>query len=194
MTQMRHDDMASVVRRVTCRAGCPYSMEPNLRHMRAQGRLCGNEGMHRGDILVFLPNGGISIVDVVVTHPANRSAVGSACSRTGAAAKAVEDGKKREYRKYANAGQYSFVPFVVESFGRLGASAQRFLKMLGEVASSQGMVSQSAFVRSAYREISCDLVRGNGLMYGRSLFNVARASGRSFLPGCDVPVQDEGLV
>ena len=194
MTQMRHDDMASVVRRVTCRAGCPSSMEPHLRHMRARGQMCGNEGMHRGDILVVLPDGGISIVDVVVTHPANRSAVGSACSRTGAAAKAAEDGKKREYRRYADAGQYSFVPFAVESFGRLGASAQRFLKMLGEVASSQGMVSQSAFVRSAYREISCALVRGNGLMYGRSLFNVARASGRSFLPGCDVPVQDEGLV
>ena len=71
---------------------------------------------------------------------------------------------------------------------------ERFLKMLGEVAASQGMISQSAFVRSAYREISCALVRGNGLMYGRSLFNAARASGRSFLPGCDVPVQDEGLV
>ena len=194
MTLMRHDDMASVVRRVVCRAGCASSMEPPIRHLRASARQLRDEGLHRGDILVVLPDGGLSIVDVVVTHPACRSAVRGASARTGAAAKVAEDGKKREYRRYADAGQYSFVPFAVESFGYLGVSAQRFLKMLGEVAASQGMMSQSAFVRSAYREISCALVRGNGLMYGRSLFNVARASGRSFLPGCDVPVQDEGLV
>jgi hypothetical protein len=40
---------------------------------------------------------------------------------------------------------------------------------------------------------SCALQRGLGLMYGRS-FNVARASGRQFMPGLDVPVQGEGLV
>jgi hypothetical protein len=83
------------------------------------------------------------------------------------------------------------VPFVVESFGCLGASDVRFLKQLGEVAASQGRVGRTAFARSAYQEISMALVRGNGLMYGRSLFTVAHASGRSFLPGMDVPVQDE---
>jgi hypothetical protein len=31
-------------------------------------------------------------------------------------------------------------------------------------------------------------------MYGRSLFNVACASGRQFMPGLNVPVQEEGLV
>jgi hypothetical protein len=34
----------------------------------------------------------------------------------------------------------------------------------------------------------------NTLPDGRSLFNVARASGRQFMPGLDVPVQEEGLV
>jgi hypothetical protein len=42
--------------------------------------------------------------------------------------------------------------------------------------------------------VSCALQRGLGLMYGRSLFNVARASVRQFMPGLDVPVQEEGLV
>ena len=67
---------------------------------------------------------------------------------------------------------------------------QRFLKRLGEVASSQGRIDRSAFVRSAYREISVALQRGNGLMYGKSLFAIARASGCSFLPGLDVHVQE----
>ena len=93
-----------------------------------------------------------------------------------------------------DAGQYDFVPFAVESYGRLGASAQSFLKQLGAVAAADGKISQAAFVRSAYREVSCALQRGLGRMYGRSLFNIARASGRQFMPGLDVPVQEEGLV
>lgn len=191
MTTMRHDILASAVRRVICRAGCASSMEPPYRHLRASAQQGGGAGLHRGDVLVVLPDGELSIVDVVVTHPAGQSAVGAASARTGAAAKAAEDGKQRAFRRFADAGQYAFVPFAVESFGCLGASAVRFLKQLGEVAASQGRVGRSAFVRSAYREISVALVRGNGLMYGRSLFTVARASGRSFLPGMDVPVQDE---
>ena len=37
--------------------------------------------------------------------------------------------------------------------------------------------------QSAFREVSCALQRGLGLQYGRALFNVARASGRQFMPG-----------
>ena len=90
--------------------------------------------------------------------------------------------------------KYDFVPFAVESYGRLGASAQSFLKELGEVAAARGSISKAAFVKSAFREVSCALQRGLGLQYGRALFNVARASGRQFMPGLDTPVQEEGLV
>jgi hypothetical protein len=86
------------------------------------------------------------------------------------------------------------VPFGVETYGCLGDSAQSFLQQLGDVAASRGAISKAAFVRSAYREVSCALQRGLGLQYGRSLFNIARASGHQFLPGLDVPVQEEGLV
>jgi hypothetical protein len=65
---------------------------------------------------------------------------------------------------------------------------------MGDVAASRGTVSEAAFVRSAYREVSCALQRGLGLQYGRSLFNLARASGKHFMPGLDAPVQEEGLV
>ena len=93
-----------------------------------------------------------------------------------------------------DAGQYDFVPFAVESYGRLGASAQSFLKDLGEVAAARGSISTAAFVKSAFREVSCALQRGLGLQYGHALFNVAQASGRQFMPGLDTPVQVEGLV
>jgi hypothetical protein len=191
MTQMRHDIVASAVRRVVCRAGCASSMEPSYRHLRNRGVA----GQRRGDVLVVLPSGQISIVDVVVTHPSQQAHVHQACTRPGHAAAQAERSKVAEFRRIGeDAGQYDFVPFAVESYGRLGASAQSFLKQLGVVAASRGSVSQAAFVRSAYREVSCALQRGLGLMYGRSLFNVARASGRQFMPGLDVPVQEEGLV
>jgi hypothetical protein len=142
-----------------------------------------------------LPSGQISIVDVVVTHPSQQAHVNQACTRPGHAAAQAERSKVTEFRRIGeDAGQYDFVPFAVESNGRLGASAQSFLKQLGVVAASRGSVSQVAFVRSAYREVSCALQRGLGLMYGRSLFNVARVSGRQFMSGLDVPVQEEGLV
>ena len=155
----------------------------------------GNAGQRRGDILVVLPSGQISIVDVVVTHPSQQAYVSQACTRVGHAAARAEAAKVAQFRAIGeDAGQYEFVPFAVESYGRLGASAQSFLKQLGEVAASHGSISKAAFVRSAYREVSCALQRGLGLMYGRSLFNIARASGRQFLPGLDTPVQEEGLV
>jgi hypothetical protein len=55
-------------------------------------------------------------------------------------------------------------------------------------------VSKAAIFRSSYREESFALQRGLALQYWRSLFNVARASGHQFLPGLDVPEQEEGLV
>ena len=78
----------------------------------------------------------------------------------------------------------------MESFGRLGKDAQRFINTLGDVAAAGGRVSKSVFVMNAYKDLSCTLQRGNGLMYSRSLFNIARAEGRQFLLGSDVPLQD----
>jgi len=137
----------------------------------------------------------ISVVDVVVTHPSQQKFVQGASATAGHAAARAEQQKVTEWKRIGeDAAQYDFVPFGVESYGRLGASAQSFLKELGEVAAAQGAISKAAFVRSAYREVSCALQRGLGLQYSRALFNIARASGRRFLPGLDVPVQVEGLV
>ena len=151
-------------------------------------------GQRRGDILTVLPGGQIDIVDVVVTHQARQDCLGQACTRAGLAAQRAEDGKVRAFRRFGDAGQYEFVPFALESYGRLGASGQSFLKRLGDIAAGRGNVSKSAFVRSAYKEVSCALQRGIGLMYARSTLNIARASGRQFMPGCAVPVQEEACL
>ena len=109
-------------------------------------------------ILVVLPSGKINIVDVVVTHPSQVKYVNQACTRVGHAAARAEVDKVDKFREIGeDAGQYDFVPFAVESYGRLGASAQSFLKELDEVAAARGSISKAAFVKSAFREVSCAL-------------------------------------
>ena len=190
MTTMRHDIEALAVRRVISRAGCASSMEPTYRHLHSRGQHAGPEGQRRGDILTVLPDGRVIIVDIVVTHPAAPTYARAAARTDGAAAERAANQKRAEFRSFADGAQYEFVPFAVESFGRLGQDAQRFINTLGDVAAAGGRVSKSVFVMNAYKDLSCTLQRGNGLMYSRSLFNIARAEGRQFLLGSDVPLQD----
>jgi hypothetical protein len=163
-------------------------VQPQPRRARA------DPGLRRGDIMAILPGGQIDILDIVVAHTARRDYLGQSCTRAGYAAQRAADDKVRDFKKFGDAGQYEFVPFAVESYGRLGVSAQNFLKRMGDVAAGRGKISRSAFVKSAYREVSCALQRGIGMMYARSTVNLARASGRHFMPGCDVPVQEEALL
>ena len=141
-----------------------------------------------------MPGGQIVIVDAVVWHTARQDCLTAGSLRAGVAAQRAGEGKVRRFREFGDAGQYEFVPFALESYGRLGAPAQNFLKRLGDVAAGRGNISNSAFVKSAYKEVSCTLQRGIGLMYTRSNQNIALASGRQFMPGCDVPVQEEALL
>ena len=71
----------------------------------------------------------------------------------------------RAFRRFGDAGQYAFLPFALESYGPLAASAQTFLKSLGDIGAARGNISKSAFVRSVYKEVSYALQRGIGLLY-----------------------------
>ena len=105
----------------------------------------------------------------------------------------VADGKRAaaRVRSAASAPASAWLMATPGATTRLGDNT--FVE-LGEVAAARGSISTAAFVKSAFREVSCALQRGLGLQYGRALFNVARASGRQFMPGLDTPVQEEGLV
>ena len=69
---------------------------------------------------------------------------------------------------------------TVESFGRLGREAARFLSELGDAAAARGRVVKADFVRFAREELSCALCRGNARLYSRSLHELARVVGRVF--------------
>ena len=82
------------------------------------------------------------------------------------------------------------MPFAIESHGKLGKAAVEYVKALGDEASKRGGVSKSTFVWNAYKIISCAVQRGNSNIFAASLVAVTRAKGISFMPACDVPVED----
>ena len=113
-------------------APTPPARQQRRQQQQQQQQQRADPGQRRGDILAVLPGWQIDIVDVVVTHPVQHATLKGASKHAGHAAQRAEDGKVRAFRKFADAGQYEFVPFALESYGRLGVSGQSFLKWLGD--------------------------------------------------------------
>jgi hypothetical protein len=69
-----------------------------------------------------------------VTHHAAATYVLAASRTPGAAAALAERNKRREYEASGDGAGHDFVPLAVESYGRMGVEASRFLSALGEIA------------------------------------------------------------
>ena len=80
------------------------------------------------------------------------------------------------------------LPLAVESYGRLGIQASRFLSTLGDLAASGGGVSKARFVRRVRQELSCALCRGNSQSY--TVLSVARSAGKHFEAAADTPAAE----
>ena len=195
-SSMRHDILKGILRRIVHRAGVASTLEPPLRRLTGLqagvtaptgggdiGRLEG-----RGDVLMALGTG-MSVVDVSVTHPAGAANRAAAANSDGAAAARRDAEKRRAYNRLEPNG-YPFVPFSVETYGRLGKPAIALLGRLGVEAAGVGGVSKSAFVRSAIRELSVGLCRGNCVMYRKSLGLRAAGVGQGFRPGAARPTAE----
>ena len=84
------------------------------------------------------------------------------------------------------------MPLAVDSFGRLGKEAARFLDDVGDVAAADSCASKDTFVRIVRQELSCALCRGDARMYDNSRISVARGVGFSL--GLDRAVDEAGDV
>ena len=150
----------------------------------------GAAGQRRGDILVVWPDGGVRILDCVVTHPAAASYMRDAAEAGGSAAAKAEARKRADFEEVGEGSAFGFVPLAVESYGRMGVAASRFLSELGDLVETAGRVSKAAFVRTVRRELSCALCK-------RQLRACTTTPSRALLcmsyttsgPGCDAPVE-----
>jgi hypothetical protein len=186
---LRHDNLKHIWRRIANRAGVATSAEPVLRPLRGvQAAAIANRPESRGDILLVLPDG-LTVADVSVVHPAAPTYVAAAAQTDGSAAAARDQLKRARYQSDDPAA-YAFQPLSVETYGRMGKPAMQMLNTLASAAVNAGVQLKGDFVTNALRELSVGLCRGNSVLYRRSLYVLARASGIAFRAGMDVPSAD----
>ena len=107
----------------------------------------------------------------------------------GAAGRAKDNDKIRRYRRN-DTNAYDFIPFAVESFGRLSPKAMERLNTLATAAAGASAVDKGNFVTNALREISVALCRGNAQVYRHGEAAFARLSGVAMVPGASCPTAE----
>ena len=184
----RHNLLQRAWRRIASRAGVASSIEPTDRHLDAEAAQPGSKGYgNRGDIL-FASLLDLVLGDVSVVHPAGATEIRVRKSDEVAGASAAgRDAAKRAKHAAGAAGGYSFVPLTVESYGRMGEPARKFLSNLAEKASSVGRVDRGAFLANAERELSVALCRGNAIVFQGCYGCLAKVSGSAWVPGAARP-------
>ena len=85
---------------------------------------------------------------------------------------------------------YQFIPFSVESYGRLGEDADRLLKDMAERAASTGSCDRNGFLHWMRKEISLSLIRGNARIFSYYLGLLIRGTGVDFQEGATAPTLD----
>ena len=183
---LRHDILKEIWRRIANRAGIATSVEPVMRPLRgSQAAAIANRPESRGDILLVLDSA-LTVADVSVVHPCAITYMRAGAREEGGAA-AVRDAAKRAQYATADPNGYAFTPLSTESFGRLGKPAMKLLSKLAETAGAGGVRPKDGFVAHALRELSIGLCKGNAVLYKRSMYALARASGNEFRAGMDYP-------
>lgn len=172
----RHNLVQQSVRSVICAAGWATSMEPKEGPMKRL--LPGDAGYgKRGDILAARLDE-ILNVDISITHPAADSYCKAAARQTGAAA-AERDQRKVQHHAADGTPGYTFIPFSIETYGKLGKPASELLKDMAWGASGD----RHSFLSWAYTEISVRLIRQNAEILKTFCGAVARGMGQDFIQG-----------
>ncbi len=184
---LRHDLVALAVRRRAVDAGCPTNRETGYRVLAANPGQAMEAGLTRCDVLVMGPDGTIYLLDIVVTHQHMGCQLDRCYNTTGKAAQLAAEEKIRQFRLHGDAEQYKFVPFAVESHGRICKEGVAFLQEMGDWACGGDRGAKSLWMMQTYKDISVALQKGNGMMYTKSCERLIRAQGRHFMPGASTP-------
>jgi hypothetical protein len=83
---------------------------------------------------------------------------------------------------------WRFGPASVETSGRLGQMAMKFLYSIGDNAASPWGVTRASFVNDTLRELSVGPRSGVFLSHRAYVGMLARSSGASFWAGLNVPM------
>ena len=102
-------------------------------------------------------------------------------------ARLAEENKRRSHATRGTQG-YRFVPFVMETYGRLGHAAGAVLGGWADAAAGNGAFDRKAYLRWVMRELSISLVRGNARFFKKFVGVLTRGIRQRFVAGMDAPV------
>lgn len=156
----RHDDVVLAVARWASRLGARVRIEP---------RGLDNKSRRRPDILIEI-GGHCFMLDVTVYHPLAPSHVASCARREESILEAAEADKHSYYRDLADHIKAEFIPFAVETTGRLSSQAMAFVKILiSQAAAFKNVWAPKEIVQGIYRTIAIAIVRGNAEIIASNL-------------------------
>ena len=131
----------------------------------------------------------LTVIDVLVVHPAAATYVNAAASAEGSAAAVRAQAKCVQYEN-SDPLDSAFVLWSTDTFGRLGKPAMAMLNKLAECALAGGVVFKDGLVVNTFREISVRLCRGNCVLYKQSRYALACVSGKTFCADADKSTSD----
>jgi hypothetical protein len=140
-TTLRHDILKGMLHHVGHRAGIASTQEPALRHLPVltggAGTVTSASGIStrveaRGDIHLAFP-GGITIADISVIHPSSINTLKLASGSGNYGRRSCCSARLTEASHVCTSGakRLPFVPFAVESYGRLGQPGDETLACAG---------------------------------------------------------------
>ena len=167
---LRHNQIVLTLARFLRLAGAPTSVEP--KHVYS-------ETGKQPDLLTIL-NHKVYLIDVTIVNPTAPSNLVHAQRMLGAATEA-EKRKIRKYDELSSQQNYTFIPFVIETYGGIGKKAQTFLDALSVFAHDNMTVcSRFDVVNGLKYAIACSLQRGNSLIAHAGYANAVRVYGQDY--------------
>ena len=153
----RHDEVGRAIYRCALLMG-----------LRAQHEVKGLDptGRLRPDVLLSLP-GRCILTDVAIVHPLapGRVRVGMSSTKLSSA-RSMESIKRKKYSQLSSLHGYEQLPFVMETCGGIGPSADVLVKTMAEASEEHLRVwSKEAVIRQLVSSVAIAVQRGNALTY-----------------------------
>jgi hypothetical protein len=159
----RHNAVVQCLAHLVRRSGVAAHIEPSINPWGVP-----YEGRNKRPDIIAIHQSGYLTIDVSITHPTSGGDLLKAATMPGAAAMARETAKRQTY---ANCPQTAvvgraFVPFVLETSGRLGPEALRYLRELATRRyGAPPSTAKSQWVVWAASSISIAVQRGNATAF-----------------------------
>jgi hypothetical protein len=161
---IRHNQVVATIDRFAKLAGATVVVEP--KHLFS-------ESAKRPDLQIIMGHKHY-LVDVTIVHPTAPANLSHSQKLLGQA-HVAEKMKSRKYDEISQEQHATFIPFVIETFGGLGAKAQDLMNELSIFAIDHAVIRSRFDIVSGLRyAIACSVQRGNAMIASAGYANSLR--------------------